>query len=91
MHPITLHILEDGNCAAIYTDALDLYQLGALEVRRVSHVEFDPDQQGWRVRFPDGFSLPERFRRRDEALAAEVAFIEAHFPQILHDLLTSLP
>jgi len=83
MHPITLHILEDGNCAAIYTDALDLYQLGALEVRRVSSVEFDPAQQGWRVTFPDGFCLTERFRRREDALAAEVAFVEAHFAQIL--------
>ncbi|MCK4342691.1 MAG: hypothetical protein KAY37_13320 [Phycisphaerae bacterium] len=47
---IKLRITPDGCICGLYTDDVQLRQLGALKVRRASHVEFDGRQQSWLVR-----------------------------------------
>ena len=83
----------DGSVRTLYTDMIDLRELGALDVQRASNVEWcDDERGGWTVQFPDGsylcnlghgFVKSERgnwrwlFASRDEALAAEVAYLNS--------------
>jgi len=65
MSNLTINIAADGSARCIYTDALPLADLGQLDVRRASHVEFNSDAQRWEVRFTDNpaavvFSAPSR-------------------------------
>ena len=66
-------LLPDGTVVGLYTDAIDLRQLGPLRVRRASWVEWDEAAQGWIARL---LTSPERlgpFPTRAEAVAAERA------------------
>ena len=57
---MTEHILRietDGLVHGLYTEAIDLQQLGGLTVQRASHVEFDETGQEWIVRTVDGRQL----------------------------------
>ena len=45
-----LRITPDGRICGLWTDDVQLRDLGALKVRRASHVEFDDRQQCWVVR-----------------------------------------
>ena len=47
---IQLRITPDGRICGLWTDDVQLRDLGALKVRRASHVEFDDRQQCWIVR-----------------------------------------
>jgi hypothetical protein len=47
---IKLRITPDGRIRGLWEDSLDLHELGALRVRRASHVEYDNDRQCWCVR-----------------------------------------
>lgn len=73
--------------------ASGLRRLGTLNVERASHVEFDESLQGWTVQLADGEFLAGvdgdrqwvtsriarvTFKTRDAALAAEVAYVQAH-------------
>ena len=49
--------------------------LGRVHVSRASHVEFDNEDQAWRVRVGTQL-LPERFAERAAALAFEVSYLE---------------
>jgi hypothetical protein len=69
-------ILFDTGGAAhcLYSELLDLRQLGRLQVRRATHIEFNADTQQWDVLPADGarkalFSAPTR----SECLAWEQA------------------
>ena len=63
---------ENGDVATLYTDEIDLYELGLLgQVRRASQVEFDEASQEWMVRTPDG-EIVHRDRNRDQAIAWEI-------------------
>lgn len=66
-----------GDLDGLYTDIVDLRSLGTLNVERASHVEFDNEHQGWTVSFSDGQSLCRVFTSRDEALAAEVVYLQS--------------
>jgi hypothetical protein len=46
---MTIDIFPDGSISALYTEAIDLRELGALDVQRASNVEFDHDRQLWTV------------------------------------------
>jgi hypothetical protein len=48
----TLVFLPNGVCQGLYTEAIDLSQLGRLRVERASSIEFDNDKQAWWVRLP---------------------------------------
>ena len=69
-------VTPQGDARAIYNESIDLSELGAVEVRRASHVEPD-GAGGW---YADlslvGGPVLSGFRRRSEALAAEVDWLE---------------
>ena len=47
--PEVLHFQPDGTGAGLYTEAIDLQQIGVLEICRASTIEFNPDTQQWEV------------------------------------------
>ena len=47
--PEVLHFQPDGTGAGLYTEAIDLQQIGVLEMCRASTIEFNPDTQQWEV------------------------------------------
>jgi hypothetical protein len=61
----------DGGVKCIYDEALDLREIGKLQITRASHVE--PDSGGdWRADMgPSGGPVLGPFRSRTEALGAE--------------------
>ena len=68
-----------GHVRCVYCESIDLATLGRAEIRRSSHVE--PDEQGrWQAYLrPIGGPVLGPFERRSEALATEVAWLEAHW------------
>ena len=63
---------ENGDVATLYTDEIDLYELGLIgDVRRASHVEFDEVKQEWMVLKADG-EVVHRDKNRDQAIAWEI-------------------
>jgi hypothetical protein len=68
-----------GQARCIYSEEIDLAQLGELSIRRGSHVE--PDKQGrWLCDLSpvSGPSLGP-FETRSDALAAEVGWLSEHW------------
>ena len=52
-----------GNGHCLYTEAIDLSLLGALEIVRASSIEFNNATQQWEIKSPEGmllFSDPSR-------------------------------
>ena len=52
-----------GNGHGLFTEAIDLLSLGALDIVRASSVEFNNQAQQWEVKSPEGellFSHPSR-------------------------------
>ena len=45
----TLMFRPNGTVGGLYTETIDLSTLGKLRVERASHIEFDNEQQAWRV------------------------------------------
>jgi len=54
---VSLTFTPDGVGHGLYTEAIDLGQLGSLAVVRATTIEFDNAAQYWRVRDPDGFAM----------------------------------
>ncbi len=67
----------DGVARCIYDEALDLRELGKLQITRASHVE--PDRNGfwWADMGPSGGRALGPFRSRSEALGAERGWLTA--------------
>lgn len=42
----------DGEARGLYSEQIDLREIGALTIERASCVEFNPDSQLWEVRTP---------------------------------------
>ncbi len=59
----TLIFGTDGVGRGLYTDAIDLRQLGVLQVERATTIEFDNTDQLWRVRDTEGRELFSSARR----------------------------
>ena len=73
-------VIESGGVVrCIYSETIDLAELGSPIITRASHVE--PDQQGrwWADMSPVGGSVLGPFANRSEALAAELAWLEANW------------
>lgn len=68
---IELNFATDGVARCIYDEALDLREIGKLQITRASHVEPDRDGYWWADMGPSGGPVLGPFRSRTEALGAE--------------------
>ena len=57
MNLVALKFDQAGIGHCLYTEAIDLSALGALEIARASHIEFNNQSQQWEVRSPEGALL----------------------------------
>ncbi len=70
----------DGVARCIYDEALDLREIGKLQITRASHVEPDAEGYWWAdMGLVDGAVLGP-FRSRTEALGAERGWLDARMP-----------
>jgi hypothetical protein len=68
-----------GQARCVYDETIDLSSLGQLAIHRASHVESDA-QGGWLADLaPVGGPLLGPFLQRSQALAAEQAWLAAHW------------
>ena len=67
----------DGGVRCIYDEALDLRELGKLQITRASHVEPDAEGYWWADMGPSGGPVLGPFRSRTEALGAERGWLGA--------------
>jgi hypothetical protein len=78
-----ISIAPDGTLKCLYTEKIDLREFGTPHVERASNVEFDNTRDGWTVQFVDGtfmvnpLGIPRLFDTREEALRAEVDFLQS--------------
>jgi hypothetical protein len=61
----------EGGVRCIYDEALDLREIGKLQITRASHVEPDRDGFWWADMGPSSGPVLGPFRSRTEALQAE--------------------
>jgi hypothetical protein len=73
-----LRIESGGRVTCVYGEAIDLAVLGALAIRRASHVEPDGAGRWWADLAPMSGPHLGPFIRRSEALAAEAAWLDQH-------------
>jgi hypothetical protein len=74
-----LVIEPGGSVRCVYGELVDLTVLGALTIRRASHVEPDEQGQWWADLAPVGGPRLGPFPRRGLALGAETAWLERHW------------
>jgi hypothetical protein len=68
---LELVVGADGDARCIYDEALDLREIGKLQITRASHVEPDADGFWWADMGPVDGPVLGPFRSRSEALGAE--------------------
>ena len=68
---IELVVGVDGTVKCIYDEALELHEMGKLQITRASHVEPDAEGYWWADMEPSGGPALGPFRSRTEALGAE--------------------
>jgi hypothetical protein len=66
-----------GGVRCIYDEALDLRELGKLQITRASHVEPDAEGYWWADMGPSSGPVLGPFRSRTEALQAEREWLAA--------------
>jgi len=66
-----------GGVRCIYDEALDLREIGKLQITRASHVEPDAEGYWWADMGPSGGPVLGPFRSRTEALGAERGWLAA--------------
>lgn len=57
MNEAAITFTPDGVGHALYTDAIDLGEIGQLFVARATKIEFDNNKQYWRVKDRRGFAM----------------------------------
>lgn len=67
---------SDGGVRCIYDEALDLREIGKLQITRASHVEPDRDGYWWADMEPSGGPVLGPFSSRTEALGAEREWLQ---------------
>ena len=65
----------DGSVKCIYDEALDLREIGRLQITRASHVEPDAAGYWWADMGPSGGPVLGPYASRSKALAAEVRWL----------------
>lgn len=72
---ISLQITASGGVQMLHDDAVDLTELGQIEMSRASHVEFNNEKQAWFVQSAASLKvLKDDFRTRADALAWEKSY-----------------
>lgn len=76
---MNLYVRPNGDTQCIYNEAIKLSALGALDIKRASHVEPIATSPGkWGADLaPVGGPVLGPFDTRAEALAAEIAWLDA--------------
>ncbi len=69
-----LRIEPTGDVRCLYSEVLDLSDLGPVTIRRASLVEWDERLRAWTVTLPDGAFLGGPFMTRSQAVAFEISF-----------------
>lgn len=72
-------IEPDGTARTIYSETIDLGEIGSLSIRRGSHVEPTADGKWTADMSPVNGPVLGPFDTRSEALAAEVAWLERNW------------
>jgi len=72
-------VATTGELRCVYSEAINLHELGQLSIRRASHVEPTPDGRWWADLMPVNGPILGPFVRRAEALAAELRWLEANW------------
>jgi hypothetical protein len=75
-----LHIDPAGTIRCVYDEAVPLTELGAVNIQRASHVEPTSDGQWTADLSPVAGPVLGPFANRTAALAAERAWLDAHWP-----------
>jgi hypothetical protein len=75
---VRLVVEPGGRVRCLYGEGLDLAALGALTIRRASHVESEESGTWWADLAPLGGPRLGPFARRSLALGAEAAWLEVH-------------
>lgn len=75
-----LHINPVGTIRYVYAESIDLAEVGRVSISRGSHVE--PDEKGrWHADLaPVSGPKLGPYRRRSEALKAELEWLRSHWP-----------
>lgn len=78
---MNLFVRPDGTAQCLYAENIPLAELGALQIKRASHVE--PDAAGgWTADLrPSGGPFMVGFRTRSDALAAEADWLNKEMAQ----------
>ena len=80
----------DGVARCIYDEALDLREIGKLQITRASHVEPDGDGYWWADMGPVDGPVLGPFRSRTEALGAEREWLASNLIEAsCHDSATN--
>lgn len=79
---MTIVVKQGGAIRMLYSDRVPLQLLGPVHIERASNVEYSAEHGGWTVQFSNGTYLHRHnevahFTKRSDALAAEVAYLEA--------------
>ena len=72
----TLRFDETGHIACLYTEAVDLRELGPLHVVRATDIRFDESTQQWEVRCASTGEALHRNPSRDACLTWERANLQ---------------
>jgi hypothetical protein len=73
-----LRVDPSGRVVCVYGEAIDLAVLGAVTIRRASHVEPGEDGRWWADLAPQGGPRLGPYVVRSEAVAAELAWLDEH-------------
>ena len=68
--------IAKGTVSAVYSDLLPKLNLGNMEIKRASNVEFNTDKQEWEAHTPEN-ELIAHGPFRDQVIKDEVKVIEA--------------
>jgi hypothetical protein len=74
-----LVITPSGSIRCVYDETIDLHELGAMTIRRASHVEPTSDGQWTADLTPVQGPVLGPFPLRTDALAAEMAWLREHW------------
>jgi len=68
-----IEINSQGDIETLYTDEVDLYELGLVHnVRRASNVEFNQTEQVWEVISVSSNEIVYRHKNREQAIEWEI-------------------